>query len=157
MRRDVYDPRQIGYRVDFAAGVILRGGECTRKFDTCFEMGDGEEVARRLYRRARHNPSLAAALPRYVRPPRDDEYEAAVVLGGRQVYQADGFQTAGEALANLTREIAGLSIADISELRDARIVVTRTPSDGDERWESLLDSQYPPDCPGIFRERRWSR
>lgn len=65
--RDVYDPKQQSYRVDFACSVILSGREITRKFDTCFEMGDGDEVCARIYRRALKNPRLMAALPKYLR------------------------------------------------------------------------------------------
>lgn len=66
--RNVYDPQQRAYRVDFACRHILRrGGHESRRFDTCFEMGDGDEVAARVYKRALKNPRLMAALPRYLR------------------------------------------------------------------------------------------
>lgn len=64
--RDVYDPEQRAYRVEFACRHILRGSRITRHFDTCFEMGDSDEVAARVYRRALKNPRLMAALPRYL-------------------------------------------------------------------------------------------
>lgn len=66
MKRDVYDPKQQGYRVEFAIHVMLSGGNTTRRFDACFEMGDGREVAGRIYGRALKNPKLMAALPRYI-------------------------------------------------------------------------------------------
>ena len=155
-KRNVYDPVQIGYRVDFAAAAIIRGGGCTRKFDTCFEMGGGEEVARRLYRRARRNPALAAVLPWYVRAPMEDEYEAAVVVRGVQVYQVERCASAERALEQLTLAIGTMCVWRVSELSDARVIVTRTPA-VDEAFETLIDSQYPPDVPGIYRERRYLR
>ena len=62
----VYDNENFAGRVNYAATVMLRGGTCTRHFDTCFEMYDGEVVAVALYRRAAKNPKLAAALARYI-------------------------------------------------------------------------------------------
>lgn len=64
--RDVYDPKQQDYRVEFAVRVILSGTNTTRRFDTCFEMNDGKQVAARIYRRALKNPRLMAALPKYL-------------------------------------------------------------------------------------------
>lgn len=66
MKRDVYDINQRAYRVEFACRVILAGRSTSRKFDTCFEMGDGNEVAAAIYRRALKNPTLMEALPRYI-------------------------------------------------------------------------------------------
>jgi hypothetical protein len=64
--RNVYDKEQQALRVSFACARILSGGATTRAFDTCFEMGDGNEVAARVYRRALKNPRLMEALPRYL-------------------------------------------------------------------------------------------
>jgi len=55
-------------RINFAASYITRGRLTTRTFDTCFEMGDGDDVARGLVRRSLKNERLAAALPRYINP-----------------------------------------------------------------------------------------
>lgn len=64
----VYDEDNFSGRVAHAAATMLRGGSPTRRFDTCFEMHDGDLVAVALYRRAETNPKLAAALPRYLSP-----------------------------------------------------------------------------------------
>lgn len=53
-------------RVNFACAFVLSGRDTTREFDTCFEMGDGEEVAARIYRRALSNPTLMDAARRYL-------------------------------------------------------------------------------------------
>ena len=66
MTSKVYDKDARAYRVSFACARILSGGATTRAFDTCFEMGDGNQVAARVYRRALKNPRLMAALPRYL-------------------------------------------------------------------------------------------
>ncbi len=54
------------HRVNFVCAYILRGRQTTRTFDGCFEMGDGDMVAAKVYRRALRNPRLMAALPRYL-------------------------------------------------------------------------------------------
>lgn len=53
-------------RVNFACAFVLSGRASTREFDTCFEMGDGEEVAARIYERALSNPALMDAAKRYL-------------------------------------------------------------------------------------------
>lgn len=65
-KSDVYDKDQIAYRVKFAVDVMRRGGSTTRTFDTCFEMGDGDEVAANIYARALKNPKLMEAFPKYL-------------------------------------------------------------------------------------------
>src|ERR1019366_1091537 len=67
-RSDVYDPDAFAYRVTFAAAVIARGGETTRRFDATGEMNDGEAVTAALVRRAKANPggNLARNLFRYI-------------------------------------------------------------------------------------------
>ena len=67
--KNVYDPDQFAYRVEFAAAVIRRKGEHTRRFDTCFEMNDGDAVAAALWRRAAADPAgrLAANIRHYLR------------------------------------------------------------------------------------------
>jgi hypothetical protein len=62
---DVYDPAQQTYRVAFAATYIMRGYGKTgidRRFGTCFEMGDGDQVVRRLLKRALRNERLREAM-----------------------------------------------------------------------------------------------
>ena len=62
----VYDKENFQGRVNHAAAVIMRRGETTRHFDTCFERDDGDAVAAALIRRAEQNATLAENLPRYV-------------------------------------------------------------------------------------------
>jgi hypothetical protein len=44
----VYERDAFAYRVNFAAGVIAKGGNTTRNFDTCCEMNDGDAVVAAL-------------------------------------------------------------------------------------------------------------
>lgn len=64
----VYTDDNYSGRVSLAAAVIIRSGEATRSFDTCFEMYDGDAVATALYRRAQKDPDgkLARNLWRYL-------------------------------------------------------------------------------------------
>ncbi len=71
----VYDKSQQSYRVDFACQTMLnfakRGGSRSdlnpsRRFDTCFEMDDGDMVAAKVYRRALKNPRLMDVLPMFL-------------------------------------------------------------------------------------------
>ncbi len=62
----VYDPKEQKARVNFVCARILSGAQTTRTFDSCLEMGDGDEVAANVYRRALKNPRLMEALPRYL-------------------------------------------------------------------------------------------
>ena len=55
----------IDARVDFACRFVLSGRATTREFDACLEMGDGDEVAARIYRRALADSELMDAAPRY--------------------------------------------------------------------------------------------
>ena len=64
MRKSVYDPENFSGRVNYAAQCFLRGTGCTRHFDTCFEMADGDAVVAALVRRAARNPALHAAIAR---------------------------------------------------------------------------------------------
>ena len=62
---------------------MMRGGSCTRHFDTCFEMRDGKYVSEALYRQSLQNcrmndkdhrercmrPGEALATPLYPNPP----------------------------------------------------------------------------------------
>lgn len=75
MRNSVYDPDARSYRVNFACTTMLAfarthkyGGhpKPTRKFDTCFEMDDSDEVVARVYRRALKNPKLMEVLPLFL-------------------------------------------------------------------------------------------
>ena len=53
------------YRAKFAGDTLLRTngrGPFWRSFDNCFEMGDGDEVVRRIVRRANKNPALRQAI-----------------------------------------------------------------------------------------------
>jgi hypothetical protein len=85
---DLYDPEQIAYRIQYARQCILRGMESgSRHYDTCFEMGDGDEVVRALLRaglkserfrkamlESRIAPSLTYALTKF--PEFRDAYAA---------------------------------------------------------------------------------
>jgi hypothetical protein len=55
-------------RVNFAANRISSGGRTSRRFDSCFENHDGDEVVVALYRRTIKNPNtkLAANLFLYL-------------------------------------------------------------------------------------------
>jgi hypothetical protein len=66
--RDVWDPAQFWYRVDYAACQIARRGRVTARLNACFGMGDGEAVQVALVRRARLKPRgpLAATLYTYI-------------------------------------------------------------------------------------------
>ncbi len=61
----VYDPEAFAERVQLAARVIAEGRPTSRRFDTCCEMGDGDEVAVMVYRRSLNNPKIAANIWRY--------------------------------------------------------------------------------------------
>ena len=62
----VYEPEAFAERVQFAARVISEGRPTSRRFDTCCEMGDGDEVAVMVYRRSLNNPKIAANIWRYL-------------------------------------------------------------------------------------------
>jgi hypothetical protein len=52
----------IAPRINYAARCIVSGHTGSRAFDTCFEMGDGDEVVSALVRRAKKNQRLASRL-----------------------------------------------------------------------------------------------
>jgi len=61
--RDVYDPAQRSYRVQYAKQCILRGMESgSRRYDTCFEMGDGREVSLALLKASLKSPRFREAM-----------------------------------------------------------------------------------------------
>jgi hypothetical protein len=65
MRHDLYDPAQFAYRVKYARQCIIRGMEDgTRHFDTCFEMNDGDDVARALLKSGLRNERFREAMYR---------------------------------------------------------------------------------------------
>lgn len=75
MKRNVYDEKQQNYRVQFACQTMLNYANSkyataspnpSRKFDTCFEMGDAEAVAAKVYRRALKNPKLTNVLHKFI-------------------------------------------------------------------------------------------
>jgi hypothetical protein len=57
MSGSVYDPEAFKERVDYAAACLVRGTK-SRRFDTCFEMYDGDAVVTALVRRAWKNERL---------------------------------------------------------------------------------------------------
>lgn len=81
----VYNENNFSGRVNYAATVILREGNNSRSFDTCFEMYDGAAVAAALWRRAQKNAKLAAILPRYINA--DMAREDAEQYSGRNLNQ----------------------------------------------------------------------
>ncbi len=60
---NVYEPEAFQARVAYAAVCLVEGIQ-SRRFDTCFEMFDGDAVVVALVRRARKNPRLLAAIAR---------------------------------------------------------------------------------------------
>lgn len=65
----VYDTDAFAERVSLACAYIAARKETTRKFDTCFEMYDGDAVGVAVYRRSLRNPRLRANLWRYLGRP----------------------------------------------------------------------------------------
>jgi hypothetical protein len=65
----VNDPGNFHGRVRYALEVISAGRPTCRTFDSCFENGDGDEVAAAVYRRSLRRPTLAANLWRYLSRP----------------------------------------------------------------------------------------
>lgn len=61
-------------RVNYAVRVMLAGRNTSRRFDSCFENGDGDAVVAGIYKRAQRNPKLMAILPKYIIVP--DELKA---------------------------------------------------------------------------------
>ena len=53
-------------RINYAARIIREGRNESRRFDGCFEMGDGKDVVRELVRRSRKCVRLKQNLPRYI-------------------------------------------------------------------------------------------
>lgn len=53
-------------RVSYAARIIREGRQTSRRFDDCFESGDGDEVARRLWEKAEKCSKLARNIRRYL-------------------------------------------------------------------------------------------
>lgn len=58
----VTDPEAFAQRVKYAAACIIAGRSGTRRYDSCFEAGDGDTVAVAVYRRSLNNPKLAARI-----------------------------------------------------------------------------------------------
>jgi hypothetical protein len=58
--------RDFTARVNYAARVISDRRPTSRRFDSCFENGDGDEVVAALRRRALRNPRLAANFRKYL-------------------------------------------------------------------------------------------
>jgi len=61
-------------RVNYAIRTINRSGKTSRKFDSCFEMGDGDLVAAEIVRRSKRNERLAANLPKYLAKDTIEKY-----------------------------------------------------------------------------------
>lgn len=53
-------------RISYAANTIHKGRPTSRRFDSCFEEGDGDAVVAALVKRAETNPKLKENLPRYI-------------------------------------------------------------------------------------------
>lgn len=65
-KNSVTNPENFQARVNYATHCILKGGNKTRKFDTCFEMGDGEAVVTVLVRKANKKEAFNKALVAYL-------------------------------------------------------------------------------------------
>lgn len=53
-------------RIEYAVFIISTRRATNRAFDTCFEMGDADEVLKGIISEARTDAKLAANLPRYI-------------------------------------------------------------------------------------------
>jgi len=53
-------------RLNYAARIICERGPTSRRFDDCFENGDGDQIVAALVERSTKNPRLSENLPRYV-------------------------------------------------------------------------------------------
>lgn len=60
------DAKSAKERAQIAAAFIRRGGESTRAFDDCLEMGDGDEVVSILCQMAKRSPKLKENIRRYI-------------------------------------------------------------------------------------------
>lgn len=59
-------PQLLDDRVNYAARIIREGRPTSRRFDSCFEMGDGDAVVLALVKRAKKSPGLSTNLSKYV-------------------------------------------------------------------------------------------
>jgi len=142
MIRNVYDPKQQAYRVEFAINVILRGANTTRRFDACFEMDDSDGVAARVYRRALKNPRLMAALPRYLNLERClESYEK--VYGASDIHLM-----AQKGVSERMHENVGSKLENLIE----DLYRLTTPEWTDKELEAL--DYATEEVRAIFRERR---
>ena len=55
-------------RVNYAVRVMLAGRNTSRRFDSCFENGDGDQVSATIWKRALKNDKLMSVLPKYIVP-----------------------------------------------------------------------------------------
>jgi hypothetical protein len=66
----------IGDRINYAARIIREGRNTSRRFDSCFEMYDGDAVVAALVTRSAKCAKLRANLPRYIAQSSIDNAEA---------------------------------------------------------------------------------
>lgn len=69
-------------RVDYAARVILDRQQTSRRFDGCFEHGDGDAVVLALVQRSQRCRALAANLPWYISPSSIKDAKAWLTANG---------------------------------------------------------------------------
>lgn len=81
-------PENFAGRVNYAALAMLRGQRSTRALDNCFENADADAVCAALVRRARSNPALAAALPKYIGPHMLAEADSLAQKSPREIATA---------------------------------------------------------------------
>ena len=62
------NPQTTKDRADYAIRVMLRRGNTSRTFCSCFENGDGDQVSASIWKRALKNDKLMSVLPKYLVP-----------------------------------------------------------------------------------------
>lgn len=76
-------------RVNYAVRVISEGRRTSRAFDSCFEEGDGDEVAAALVKRARKNEKLHANLFKYIdKQSATEAYERTILVNNQPKEEA---------------------------------------------------------------------
>ena len=60
------NPQNTKERADYAVRVMLRRGNTSRTFCSCFENGDGDQVSATIWKRALKNEKLMSVLPKYI-------------------------------------------------------------------------------------------
>lgn len=85
MSNNVYDSEAFRARVTFAANYISARRPSTRRFDTCFEMHDGDAVAAALVYRTRKSPQSKLAQNLFHYLVKEQAEECAARLEGKDL------------------------------------------------------------------------